>query len=78
MNNELIAKIREYREYKQMIDEMESIVEAIADELKAYMTTEGKDKMIIGEYKLSFIEATRKDVDRKNLKKNTTQSTMNF
>jgi len=64
---ELEGKIREYREYKRMIEELEEIKDAIADELKAAMLEVGKDKMIVGEYKLSYGEYTRKDIDKKRL-----------
>ena len=65
--NALIEKIKEYREYKRMIEELSNLTDSIADELKAYMTETGESKMIIGEYKLSFTEHTRKDLDKKLL-----------
>lgn len=61
------SKIREYREYKRMIEELESITAAIADELKAAMMEAGKDTMIVGEYKLSYTDTTRSTLDRKRL-----------
>jgi len=63
----LEAKIREYREYKRMIEEMQALADTIADELKAAMTEAGESKMIIGEYKLSYTEATRETLDKKRL-----------
>ena len=60
-------KIREYREYARMIEEMEALKDAIADELKAAMNEAGESKMIIGEYKLSYIDATRQTLDKKRL-----------
>ena len=60
-------KIREYREYARMIEEMEALKDAIADELKTAMTEAGQDKMIVGEYKLSYTDCTRKDIDKKRL-----------
>lgn len=60
-------KIREYREYARMIEEMEALKDAIADELKVAMTEAGQDKMIVGEYKLSYTDCTRKDLDKKRL-----------
>jgi hypothetical protein len=50
-------KIREYREYSRMIEEMEALKSSIADELKAEMTAAGQEKLIVGEYKLSYTEA---------------------
>ena len=63
----LETKIKEYREYKRMIEEMEAIANAIADELKAAMAEAGQDKMIVGEYKLSYVDCIRKDLDKKRL-----------
>ena len=65
--NELTTKIREYREYKRMIEELEAIKDAIADELKAVMIESGETKMIVGEYKMSYTDVTRKDIDKKTL-----------
>ena len=65
--NALIEKIKEYREYKRMIEELNSLTDSIADELKAYMNETGESKMIIGEYKLSYTEHTRRDLDKKQL-----------
>ena len=60
-------KIREYREYARMIEEMEALKDAIADELKATMTEAGESKMVVGEYRLSYTEARRETLDRKRL-----------
>jgi len=65
--NALTEKIREYREYKRMIEELTNLTDSIADELKTFMTDAGQDKMIIGEYKLSYTEHTRRDLDKKLL-----------
>ena len=61
------AKIKEYRELKRMAEEAEAMAAAIGDELKAEMTAAGQDKMIVGEYKLSYIDCTRTDLDKKRL-----------
>ena len=63
----LQERIREYREYAWMIEELEALKSAIADELKATMTEAGENKMIIGEYKLSYTEAKRETLDKKRL-----------
>ena len=65
--NELTAKIREYRELKRLAEEAQAAADAIADEIKAAMTEAGESKMIIGEYKLSYSDCTRKDIDKKAL-----------
>ncbi len=66
-NNELAAKVKEYREYKRLAEEMQALADSIADELKAAMTEQGAEKLIVGEYKLSYTECTRKDIDKKRL-----------
>ena len=63
----LQEKIREYREYARMIEELEALKSAIADDLKAEMTASGQNKMIIGEYKLSYTETKRETLDKKRL-----------
>ena len=62
-----IEKIKEYREYKRMIEELQELADSIADELKAEMTAAGQDKIIVGEYKLSYIDCIRTDLDKKRL-----------
>jgi predicted phage-related endonuclease len=63
----LESKINEYREYARMIEEMEALKDAIADELKAAMSEAGESKMVVGEYKLSYTDRTRKDLDKKRI-----------
>ena len=64
---ELEAKIKEYREYKRLIDETKKVADAIADELKAVMEESGESTMIVGEYKLHYVDVVRKDLDKKRL-----------
>ena len=63
----LQEKIREYREYARMIEEMTALKDVIADELKTEMTAAWQEKMIVGEYNLSYTDCTRKDLDKKRL-----------
>lgn len=63
----MLEKIKEYREYKRMIEELQDLADAIANELKATMIAENTDKMIIGEYKLSYTDAIRETLDKKRL-----------
>jgi predicted phage-related endonuclease len=65
---DLVAKIKEYREYKRMAEELLALADGIADELKAHITEAGENKVIIGEYKLSYTDVTRTDINRKKLK----------
>jgi predicted phage-related endonuclease len=66
--NELVEKIREYRELKRFAEEMMNAADSIGDELKAFMLAQGQEKMICGEYKLSYTDVSRTDIDRKRLK----------
>jgi predicted phage-related endonuclease len=61
------ARIKEYREYKRMIEELEALTDSIADELKTMMTEAGQERMVVGEYKLSYTDVTRRDIDKKRL-----------
>ena len=63
----LTERIREYREYQRMIEELEALKSAIADELKAEMAALGQEKLVVGEYKLSYTEAKRETPDKKRL-----------
>lgn len=65
--NELTARIKEYREYKRMAEEMLALADSIADEIKTAMTEAGESKMVVGEYKLSYTEAKRESLDKKRL-----------
>lgn len=64
---ELESKIREYKEYARIIEEAQAIRDAIGDELKAMMAAEGVDKLIVGEYKLSYVDVTRTTLNRARL-----------
>ncbi len=52
--NELTTKIRELKELQALIDEATAEADAIKDELKALMTTEGKEEMTIDVYKVRY------------------------
>ncbi len=64
---ELEKKIREYREFKRMIEELEGMAAAVADEIKAAMTEAGQERMIVGEYKVTYTNYTRETLDTKRL-----------
>ena len=63
----LESKIKEYRELKRMAEEAQAMADAIADELKAEMSAAGQEKLVVGEYKLSYTEAKRETLDKKRL-----------
>lgn len=64
---EIEAKIREYREYKRIIDESKKLADSIADELKEVMEKAGESTMIVGEYKMHYADVVRNDLDKKRL-----------
>jgi len=66
-SQEIMEKAKAYREYKRMAEEAEAAADSVADEIKAAMQAAGQDKMIVGEYKLSYTDYTRKDIDKKRL-----------
>jgi len=64
---EIEAKIKEYREYKRLIDETQKLAANIADELKDFMEKSGEISMVVGEYKMHYSDVTRKELDKKRL-----------
>jgi predicted phage-related endonuclease len=64
---EMETKIREYREMKRLAEEAQAAADSLADEIKAAMTEAGESKMIVGEYKLSYTDCVRRDIDKKRL-----------
>ncbi len=52
--NELTTKIRELKELQALIDEATAEADAIKDELKAHMTSEGKEEMTVDVYKVRY------------------------
>lgn len=52
--NELTTKIKELKELQALIDEATAEADAIKDELKAHMTSEGKEEMTVDVYKVRY------------------------
>lgn len=65
--SDLESKIRDYREYRRMAEELEDMASAIADELKAMMAESGTEKMIVGEYRLTYTDVRRETLDQQKL-----------
>ena len=61
----LESKIKEYREMKRLAEEAQAAADSLADEIKAAMN--GESKMVVGEYRLSYTDCTRRDIDKKRL-----------
>jgi len=69
LQNEMLSKIKEYREYKRLAEEMQALADSLANEMKKAMITDNIEKMIVGEYKLSYIDQKRETIDKKRLEK---------
>lgn len=50
--NELISKVRELKELKQMADELAAEITSIEDELKAEMIAQNAEEMAVDVFKL--------------------------
>jgi len=64
---DLESKIKEYREYKRLMDETKILADSLADELKEIMEKSGESTMIVGEYKMQYVDVVRRDLDKKRL-----------
>ncbi|MCL1986622.1 MAG: hypothetical protein FWG64_01430 [Firmicutes bacterium] len=71
---ELQGKLREFKEYSRMIEELEDLKDSVADIIKAYMTETGESKLITGEsklitgeYKVSYTDQKRETLNKKRL-----------
>ena len=64
---DLQERIREYQEFKWLAEEAQAAADSMADELKKAMTEAGQDKMTVGEYKLSYVDAKRETLDKQRL-----------
>ena len=64
---EMESKLREYREMKRLVDEAQAVADALADELKTAMSESGETQKTVGEYRISYTDCIRKDIDKKRL-----------
>ena len=64
LTNDLSNKIREYKEYSAMIEELSILKDAIADELKSLMTATGQDRLAVVQYTISYTDCLRRDIDK--------------
>ncbi len=61
--NEIATKIRALKELQSLIEEAEQEVEAIKDELKAYMSEQGAQEIVVDIFKVRYakVKSTRFD-----------------
>ena len=66
-NNTIVTKVNELMELRKFAEELQNQMDAITDEIKAYMGTE--ETMMAGSYKVSWKETVSRRVDTAALKK---------
>ncbi len=66
--NELNAKVKELKELKTMMSELDAEIKAIEDTIKADMEAQGKEEMFVDDYKLSYKSVTSSRFDTKSFK----------
>ena len=61
--NEITARVHELRELKRMAEELNGQIEALTDDIKAYMTRENTDEISGTDWKCSWkpVQSTRFD-----------------
>lgn len=67
-NNELTATIREFREYRQMRDQLDAELKRLQSIITEHMETHGTDEMTVDVYKVSYKPVTSARLDTKALK----------
>lgn len=65
---ELIAKVRELKELRQMADELQAEITTIEDELKAEMTAQNTEEMTVDVFKLRYKTVVSSRFDSKAFK----------
>ena len=66
---EMLAKVELLNKYEAMIAEMKGQAEAIRDELKAEMTAQEAEEMIVGQYIVRWNEVLSNRFDTTSFKK---------
>ena len=67
--NEIVSKLTELAELRKMADELTAEIEAIQDELKAYMTANDTDTITAGAFKVTWKTVTSTRIDTTALRK---------
>ena len=67
--NEIISKLNELSELRQMIDELTAEADAIQDEIKAHMTDANTDTITAGHYRVTYKSVTSTRIDTAALRK---------
>lgn len=67
--NEMTAKVRKLKRLQSKAEELKDEITAIQDELKAELTSQGKEELRAGEYKIRFTEVISNRFDTTSFKK---------
>ncbi len=67
--NDLKLKVKEYRELKAMLDELEGEISRIENEIKAEMTARDADELTVDTYKVRWTRVTSSRFDTSAFKK---------
>ena len=65
-NDSIISKVEELMELRKLAEELQNQMDAITDEIKAYMGTE--ETMMAGSWKVTYKETVSRRIDSKALK----------
>ena len=65
---ELTATIRRIKELEAEQDELTAEIEGLKDTVKAYMVSQKTERMLIGDYKVSYTKYVTSRFDSKKLK----------
>ena len=65
-NDSIISKVEELMDLRKLAEELQNQMDAITDEIKAYMGDE--ETMVAGSWKVTYRETVSKRIDSKALK----------
>ena len=66
-NDNMVSKVQELMELRKMAEDLQAEMDAITDEIKAYMGEE--ETMMAGSWKVTYKETVSRRMDTKALKK---------
>lgn len=66
-NDSMVSKVQELMELRKMAEDLQAEMDAITDEIKAYMGEE--ETMMAGSWKVTYKETVSRRMDTKALKK---------
>ena len=63
--NEITTKIRRMKRLQAKVDDLNTEISAIQDDLKAYLTAQGTEELKAGEYRIRYAAITSNRFDSK-------------